>query len=48
MNAVTLSGNANKRDADNFNAGLFKYLLFIVINAGTENIWSEADKELKA
>jgi hypothetical protein len=48
MNAVTLSGNANKSDANDFHAGLFKYLLFIAINTGTENIWSEADIELKA
>jgi hypothetical protein len=48
MNAVTLLGNAKKCDANNLNAGLFKYLLFVAINAGTENIWSEADKNLKA
>jgi hypothetical protein len=26
MNAVALSGNANKSDANNFNAGIFKEL----------------------
>jgi hypothetical protein len=49
MNAVPLSGNANKSDAaGNFSAGLYKYLLFVATNAGTEIIWSEADKDLKA
>jgi hypothetical protein len=48
MNAVALSDNANKSDANDFNASLFKYLLFVTINAGTENIWSKANKELKA
>jgi hypothetical protein len=48
MNAVPLSGNAKKSDTINFHASLFKYLLFIAINVGTENIWSEADKKLKA
>jgi hypothetical protein len=49
MNAVALSGNANKSDATgDFNAGLYKYLLFVATNAGTEIIWSEADKDLKA
>jgi hypothetical protein len=49
MNAVALSGNnASKSDAGNFNAGLFKYLLIVAIDTGTENIWSEANKELKA
>ena len=43
MKSVALSGNAN-----DFNEGLFKYLLFFAENAGTENIWSEADKDLKA
>jgi hypothetical protein len=48
MNAVTLLGNANMSDEDDFNAGLFKYLLFVASNAGKETIfWSEADQELK-
>jgi hypothetical protein len=42
MNAVALSGNINN-DASNFNASLFKYLLFTAMNTGTKNIWSEAD-----
>jgi hypothetical protein len=48
MKSVALSGNANKNDANDFNAGLFKYLLFVSKNAGTKNIWSDADKDLKA
>ena len=48
MKSVALSGNANKSDANDFNEGLFKYLLFVAKNAGTKNIWSEADKDLKA
>jgi hypothetical protein len=49
MNAVALSGNANKSDAaGNFNAGLYQYLIFVATNAGTEIIWSEADTDLKA
>ena len=48
MKSVALLGNANKSDANDFNEGLFKYLLFVAKNAGTENIWSEADKDLKA
>ncbi len=48
MKSVALSGNANKSDANDFNAGLFKYLLFVSKNAGTKNIWSDADKDLKA
>ena len=49
MNAFTLSsGVVNKSDDDDFNAGLFKYLLFIASNVGKEIIvWSEADPELK-
>jgi hypothetical protein len=48
MNAVTLLGNANKKDDDDFNARLFKYLLFVASNAGKETIvWFEADQELK-
>jgi hypothetical protein len=35
MNAVALLDNANKSDANDFNAGLFKYLLFVAINPGT-------------
>ena len=38
MKSVALSGNANKSDANNFNEGLFKYLLIVAKNAGTENI----------
>jgi hypothetical protein len=48
MKSVALSGNANKSDANDFNESLFKYLLFVAKNAGMENIWSEADKDLKA
>jgi hypothetical protein len=48
MKLVALSGNANMSDANEFNAGLFKYLLFVSKNAGTKNIWSDADKDLKA
>jgi hypothetical protein len=49
MKSVALSGNANESDANNFNEGLFKYLLFVANNAGMmENIWSEPDKNLKA
>jgi hypothetical protein len=48
MNAVTLTGNANKRDAGNFNANLFEYILFIANKVGTDTIWSEADGKLKA
>jgi hypothetical protein len=33
MKSVALSGNANKSDANNFNEGLFKYLLFVAKNA---------------
>lgn len=49
MNAFALSsGVVNKSDNDDFNAGLFKYLLFIASNVGKEIIvWSEADPELK-
>jgi len=47
MNAIALSGNSNN-DAGNFNASLFKYLLFVVMNAGPENIWSGADNKMKA
>ncbi len=48
MKSVALSGNANKSDANDFNTGLFKYLLFVSKNAGTKNTWSDADKDLKA
>jgi hypothetical protein len=49
MNAVALLCNANKSDAaGDFNASLYKYFLFVATNAGTEIIWSEADKDLKA
>ena len=48
MNAVTLTGNANKRDAGNFNANLFEYILFIANKVGMDTIWSEADGKLKA
>ncbi len=48
MKSVALLGNADKSDANDFNAGLFKYLLFVSKNAGTKNIWSDADKDLKA
>jgi hypothetical protein len=48
MKSVALSGNANKSDANNFNGGLLKYLLFVSKNAGTKNIWSDANKDLKA
>ncbi len=48
MNAVTLTGNANKSDAGNFNAGLFKFLLFVAMNSCTEDIRSKANKGLKA
>ena len=48
MKSVALSGDANKSDANDFNAGLFKYLLFVAKNGGTKNIWSETDKDLKA
>ncbi len=34
--------------AGNFNASLYKNLLFVATNAGTEIIWSEADQDLKA
>jgi hypothetical protein len=34
----------NNQKSDN----LFKYLLFVAKNAGTKNIWSDADKDLKA
>ncbi len=48
MNAVTLLGNTNKSDDNDFNASLFKYLLFIACNAGKETIvLSEANQELK-
>ena len=49
MNAFALSsGNVNKSDDDDFNAGLFKYLLFDASNVGKEIIvWSETDPELK-
>ena len=49
MNAFALSsGVVNKNDNDDFNAGLFKYLLFVASNVGKEIIvWSEADPELK-
>ena len=40
---------ANESDANDFNEGLFKYLLFAAYNAGMmENIWCEPDKDLKA
>jgi hypothetical protein len=40
---------ANESDANDFNEGLFKYLLFAANNAGMmENIWCEPDKDLKA
>ena len=45
--AAALSGSSNN-DAGDFNTGLFQYLLFAGINAGTENIWSKAGEELKA
>ena len=48
MKSVALSGNANKSDANDFNEGLFKYLLFVAKDAGRKNIWSEADKDLMA
>jgi hypothetical protein len=49
MESVALSGNANESDANGFNEGLFKYLLFVANNADMmENIWSEPDKDLKA
>ena len=48
MKSIALLGNANKSDANNFNEGLFKYLLFVAKNSGTKNIWSETVKDLKA
>jgi hypothetical protein len=48
INAVTLTGNANKSAASNFNASLFKYLLFVAMNSCTEDIRSKTDKDLKA
>ena len=50
MKGVTLSGDANKNDSNDFNAGLYHYLLFVASNASkpVEVIdWSEADQELK-
>jgi hypothetical protein len=50
MKGVTLLGNANKNDANDFNAGFYHYLLFVASNASkpVEVIdWSEADQELK-
>ena len=47
IDAVALSGSSNN-DAGDFNTGLFQYLLFAGINAGTENFWSKAGEELKA
>jgi hypothetical protein len=48
MKSAALSGNANESDANDFNEGLFKYLLFVANNAGMmENIWAEPDKDLK-
>ena len=49
MKGVTLLGNANKNDVNDFNAGLYHYLLFVASNASkpVEVIdWSEADQEL--
>ena len=49
MKSVALLGNANESDANDFNEGLLKYLLFVANNADMmENIWSEPDKDLKA
>ena len=50
MKGVTLLGDANKNDANDFNAGLYHYLLFVASNASKpiEVIdWSEANQELK-
>lgn len=49
MKGVTLSGDANNNDANDFNAGLFQYLLFIASNASSPEVidWSEANQELK-
>ncbi len=49
MKGVTLSGDANNNGANDFNAGLFQYLLFIASNASNLEVidWSEADQELK-
>jgi hypothetical protein len=48
MNAVTLSGNAHKNDADDFSVALFIYFLFVASNSGKEIIvWSEANQESK-
>ncbi len=49
MKGVTLSGDANNNDTNDFNAGLFQYLLFIASNASSPEVidWSEANQELK-
>ena len=49
MKGVTLSGDANNNDANDFNAGLFHYLLFNASNASSPEVidWSEANQELK-
>jgi hypothetical protein len=47
MKGVTLSGDANNNDANDFNAGLFQYLLLIASNASNLEVidWSEAKKQ---
>jgi hypothetical protein len=49
MKGVTLLGDANNNDANDFNAGLFQYLLFNASNASSPGVidWSEANQELK-
>jgi hypothetical protein len=48
MKGVILSGDANNNDTNDFNAGLFQYLLFIANNASNLKVidWSEANQEL--
>jgi hypothetical protein len=49
MKGVTLSGDANNNDTNDFNAGLFQYILLIASNASNLEVidWSEAKKQSK-
>ena len=48
LDKITLKCNPMDNSADQFNAGLFDFILLAAMNNGTVNIKSKADKTLKA
>jgi len=48
MSAISLSGSVSNEDESAFCRGLYRYLVFVTANDGTDNIRSKADDQLKA